>query len=624
MNKAELSIVVLLFTLLFGWSFFQKTLYPPPARQPETVAEEEAGNGVELKDRFQKGTSQGDGTDSGDGETAEIDKIHDLDPSTDAAEVLSKQHRSEEQTFVLSNTVVKLVISSWGGSITSVNLQNYRATVDENSDSIRLDFSTRPALSLTGIPGMTTNHDFHVSLDPSGGSARLSVNPPLAPTLERVISLGKGYLLEITDTFSNPGTVPMKVPAYGMALGPMHMIKTNSMMGQIPYLGLDTMAAAGGSDVIYWTQKGPPNDKLSLAKRFEPEHRRGRLGCPMFKPRLIERLPLSISVSRTNDTDWIAVKNKFFVQLFAPEDSGSGFALNAKRHVPDIEDEDNSRTWSQAAEVNEVSADMRFREHELQPGESLTRKINYYVGPKKYSVLKQLGNDQDKIMFKTWRYCGWFRSICIALLSTLNGIYKILPDYGVAIILLTIIVKIVFWPITHKSTDSMKKMQKIQPLVNEIRKKYKDKPQKMNKEVMALYKEHKVNPMMGCLPMLVQMPVFLALFTVLRSATELRFAEFLWIHDLSEPERLFPFGFTIPMIGWDSLNILPLTMTATMVWQQKLTPTAGDPQQQKMMMIIMPIMMLFLLYNMASALMLYWTVSQCLSIAQMLIQRKSA
>jgi YidC/Oxa1 family membrane protein insertase len=205
------------------------------------------------------------------------------------------------------------------------------------------------------------------------------------------------------------------------------------------------------------------------------------------------------------------------------------------------------------------------------------------------------------------------------LLTTLNLIHAVIPNYGVAIILLTVIVKIIFWPLTHKGTESAKKMQKIQPLVAELREKYKDQPQKMQKAQMALYKEHGVNPMASCLPMLVQLPIFIALFTVLRSAVELRFAPFLWIADLSEPEGLLAGVLPFPQGG---LNILPILMTLTMVLQQRLTPTAGDPQQQKMMMI-MPVVMLFILYSMPSALVLYWTVSQSLSIAQLVWQRKS-
>ena len=190
----------------------------------------------------------------------------------------------------------------------------------------------------------------------------------------------------------------------------------------------------------------------------------------------------------------------------------------------------------------------------------------------------------------------------------MSWLHKLIPNYGIAIIIITIIIKIIFWPIQAKSIRSMKQMQKFQPLVTKLREKYKDNPQKMNAEMMKLYKEHKINPLSGCLPMLVQIPVFFALFAMLRSAIELRGAKFLWIGDLSRPD-------TVAHLAGFAVNPLPLLMVGTMAWQQKITPTAGDPQQAKMMMF-MPLMMLFFFYSASSGLVLYWTVQQLLSIAQ--------
>jgi len=204
------------------------------------------------------------------------------------------------------------------------------------------------------------------------------------------------------------------------------------------------------------------------------------------------------------------------------------------------------------------------------------------------------------------------------LLWGMNALNKVVRNYGVAIMLLTVIVRIIFWPITHKGTESMRKMQALQPQMKAIQEKFKDNPQRMQQETMKFYKENKVNPMGGCLPMLVQIPVFIALFTVLRSAIELRFSGFLWVSDLSEPENLF--AGMIPVVG--SLNLLPLLMSATMVWQQKMTPSGGDPQQQKMMAVMMPVMMLFFFYTMPSGLVLYWTTSNLIMIIQMLIKKQ--
>jgi YidC/Oxa1 family membrane protein insertase len=204
------------------------------------------------------------------------------------------------------------------------------------------------------------------------------------------------------------------------------------------------------------------------------------------------------------------------------------------------------------------------------------------------------------------------------LLRTLNFIHDHLwpYNYGIAIMLLTIIIRTLFWPVTHKSTESMKKMASVQPQVEAIRTKYKADPKRMQQEIMLLYRENKINPVGGCLPMLIQIPVFIALFVVLRSAIELRFTSFLWIRDLSEPENLFPGLLPVP------INILPVFMAATMWLQQKMTPTAGDPAQAKMMRVMMPVMMLFLLYNYAAGLALYWTTQNALMIFQQLITKR--
>jgi YidC/Oxa1 family membrane protein insertase len=164
----------------------------------------------------------------------------------------------------------------------------------------------------------------------------------------------------------------------------------------------------------------------------------------------------------------------------------------------------------------------------------------------------------------------------------------------------------------------MKRMQEIQPKMKELQARFKDNPQRLQQETWALYREHKVNPLSSCLPMLIQIPVFIALFNVLRSAVELRYALFLWIADLSEPEALFaswfPFG---------GLNVLPVLMAVTTGLQSAFTPSTGDRQQQRMMMVVMPAMMLFMFYSFPSALSLYWFLSNLFSIVQMWMIRRS-
>ena len=302
--------------------------------------------------------------------------------------------------------------------------------------------------------------------------------------------------------------------------------------------------------------------------------------------------PARVRARAAGSRDWIALKNRFFVVAFSGCDMpNNGFAAEVARDA-------TKAAW----QPGEASVLVDF-------GRELPRKRRYsfYAGPKKQSLLWDAGM-KDVMEFGMWRW------LCYPMVWILAFFHSLIPNYGVAIILLTILVRLVFWPLTRKSTEGMRKMQEIQPLMKEIQAKYKDNPQRLQQETWALYKEKKVNPLSSCLPMLVQIPVFIALFNVLRSAVELRYAGFLWIADLSEPEALGA-GSWFPFFG--GLNILPLLMAGTMYFQSRLTPSGGDKSQQRMMTVFMPIMMLVMFYNFASALSLYWTVSQALSILQM-------
>jgi YidC/Oxa1 family membrane protein insertase len=242
----------------------------------------------------------------------------------------------------------------------------------------------------------------------------------------------------------------------------------------------------------------------------------------------------------------------------------------------------------------------------------MERELGYYVGPISMDNLQALGNNQhDLIDFRLFRI---FVPLGKGMMWGLNRLYNLTGNWGVAIILLTFVVRMLFWPLTQKGAENMKKMSELSPQMKELREKHKNNPQKLNQEMSAFYKQHKVNPMAGCLPMVVQIPVFISLYGVLRVAVELRFAEFLWIRDLSEQEALF-------FLAGFPVNILPLTMGATMVLQQKLTPSNMDPQQKKIMMM-MPIVFLFICYSMPAGLLLYWTTSNLISIYQTTHTRK--
>jgi YidC/Oxa1 family membrane protein insertase len=204
---------------------------------------------------------------------------------------------------------------------------------------------------------------------------------------------------------------------------------------------------------------------------------------------------------------------------------------------------------------------------------------------------------------------SWIKWLAMPLLIVLKWIFQYVQNYGIAIIILTILIKIIFWPLGNKSYKSMKEMQKLQPKMQELREKYKDDKQKLSQETMALYKTHKVNPLGGCLPILIQIPVFFGLYKVLLYAIELRHSPFFfWIQDLSAKDPYY---------------ITPIIMGATMFIQQKMTPTMGDPMQAKIM-LLMPVVFTFLFLNFPSGLVLYWLFNNIISIGQQVYINKHA
>jgi YidC/Oxa1 family membrane protein insertase len=243
-----------------------------------------------------------------------------------------------------------------------------------------------------------------------------------------------------------------------------------------------------------------------------------------------------------------------------------------------------------------------------------SKKFNYaiFFGPKKQDLLEKLDFNLSHVI-----NFGFFDFLAKPFLWFMNFIHSIIPNYGISIIILTILTKILLWPLGNKSYKSMNEMKRLQPLMQEIREKYKNDKAKMNQEMMGLYRTYKINPLGGCLPMILQIPVFLALYKMLYQAIELRHAPFIWwINDLSAPDRLLHFNFSIPLMQPPyGIPVLTIIMGATMLLQQKMSPPPGDPAQAKMMMI-MPIVFTFIFINFSSGLVLYWLVNNILSIGQ--------
>ena len=297
---------------------------------------------------------------------------------------------------------------------------------------------------------------------------------------------------------------------------------------------------------------------------------------------------------------WVALQSRYFMSGLIPdqiEEASLHLALKSDKFV---------------------AARYRQPEKAIQAGTQYTYNYQLFMGPKRIEELKNVGNDLNKVVD-----FGWFDILAKPCLWLMNLFYSVIPNYGVAIIVLTLLVKILLWPLGQKSYKSMSEMKKIQPLMKEIREKYKDDKQRMNQEVMGLYRTYKINPLGGCLPMVVQLPVFFALYRMLYEAIELRHAPFfLWIDDLAAPDRLFRFDFSIPFMEPPyGIPVLTIVMGASMLLQQKMSPPMGDATQAKMMMF-MPIIFTFIFINFSSGLVLYWLVNNILSIAQQYYTQK--
>jgi len=327
---------------------------------------------------------------------------------------------------------------------------------------------------------------------------------------------------------------------------------------------------------------------LDLSENFAGEeanrfHFLGFNGSINNKLEDIKSEGLKESKTFTGKVEWAGLDEGYFMTTMVPESAKAWVTLSEPPKAPMV-------------------ASLRTPVESLAPGQAAQVSYLLYFGPKNLDDLKPLGLDRA-VNF------GWFDFVGKPFLTFLNWLNSYTHNYGWTIVIFTILLRIVFWYPNHKSYKSMKDMQKLQPKVAKIREKYKDDKEAMNKELMGLYRTFKVNPMAGCLPMVLQLPVFIALYNVLGYAIELRHAPFIptlpftnivWLADLSAK---------------DPLLITPLIMGATMFIQQKMTPSAGDPTQAKMMMFL-PLIFTFMFLNFASGLVVYWLMNNVLSIGQ--------
>jgi YidC/Oxa1 family membrane protein insertase len=410
---------------------------------------------------------------------------------------------------------------------------------------------------------------------------------------------GTNYLITATVRIENHGAQPVLLPAREIVVGtatPLGPQDNGQFLGTMWY-------------------NGEKIDDTATKMWFDNKSFLSCVGA--------SSVPRTQYLGGQSNVVWAAAHNQFFTIAAIPQSPAEHVVVRPVVLPYFSENEATERAQNTPAPQGFETA-FTASATTLAAGQALEQKIHLFAGPKEYRRLVAIGSRFENNLELVMGYGGFFGGIAKILLLTMNWMHDAIHlAYGLAIIALTVVIKVIFWPLTAASTRSMKRMQALQPQMKAIQEKYKDDPMKMNRKTMEFMKEHKVSPLGGCLPMLIQIPVFIGFYQMIQSAIELRGASFLWIGDLAQPDTLFiiPGLGGVPFIGIPGVglpfNLLPLLMGATQIWQMSLTPPSPgmDATQQKIMKY-MPLMFIVILYNFSAGLALYWTVQNLLTIAQ--------
>ncbi|MDE3098062.1 MAG: membrane protein insertase YidC [Verrucomicrobiota bacterium] len=510
-----------------------------------------------------------------------------------------------EQTLALTNGRARYTFTSRGGGIESVDLLDQPETVSarwqanqarRNKNVVSLNArASVPILAVLGATNLIGNGNF--TLTETDGVVVAEKNLSNGLRLVKEFRPGSNDLISASVRFENSSALPIHLPAQDIVVGTATPIDPD-----------DTYFGTYGGLMWY---DGVKSQTANLGY-FSPATR-----FLFFFP----RTPKTGYEAGMGNVSWAAAYNQYFVMLAMPQ-SPAHEVLGRPVDLapfPGIEQATNA-TLDRGIQTSLV-----YPRQTLPPHSRVERQITLYTGPKEYRTLARIGeifhNNADLTM--NWgsglmSFFGIGTFFAKLLLSAMNGLHDVTGmGYGWTIVVITVILRGLFWPLMAASMKSGRRMQALAPEIKALKEKYKDDPQKFTQKQWELFRKHKVNPMSGCLPAVVQMPVFFGFFTMLRSSIELRGAHFLWVTDLSKPDTLF----MIPGLDFP-LNLLPLLMVGVMVVQAHLQPPSpgADPSQQKMMRYF-PLIMLLFLYNYQSGMALYMTVSTLMSVIQIRFTR---
>ncbi len=590
MDKKTLLAVVFSVVIIVGGMLLQSVFFP--AKKPAVVTQQttqQAAQQTTQQAAQQPAQGQAATAPATTGQTGAQGPIGSISPVPfDAAQGAIP---SAGQVVVRETDLYRLSFTSDGGTLSSVQLKKFKNVDGSLVEMVLLPKNGKSADTPFGIAfgdykaaQLQEPFAFHETSDGTKSTFEFSksyYSPTGVPfTLRKAYVFYKDeYLFQLLVTIEN-SVNDMSALNFG---GYVYTLSLGPQIGP-PYKKLDGRNEMRG--YAYWAD----------AKRQDP-----RVGMGAVK-----------ELDKT--MNWAAIVGKYFTAIAQPVAAQYRVVFDSRKTVEGFD-----------------RSVIHF-ERPVQNLNKYTDTFRFYMGPMKKDILARY-NSADKNRFAisdqhadavvtSSPIIGWLAQL---MKWVLEFFYLLIPNYGVAIILLTLFTKIIFLPMTFKSSESTAKMAALNPKMAEIRARLKDKPEKMNQEIAELYKREKVSPLSGCLPLLLQLPIFFALYNLLNSHFELRGAMFIpgWIPDLAAPESVLDFGFTIPLVNWTSLRLLPLIMLGTQLLSSKFTQPTGAGQQQsagqmKLMTYALPIVFLFILYDMPSGLVLYWTVQNLLSIAQQL------
>ena len=583
MDRKSIIVLVVSFLLIMGWFKLVEHLYPPPPPLPASTNEV-------------SGATNATGTNA----TAVASTNRAAPPqilSAPLPAVALVPATTPEELLVFVTADARYTFTSHGGGVKLVELNRFKEVVDctsrKGEATNRLaTLNTRapvPMLALLGGDALQDAAPFTLTKTATGVRAEKQLANGLYIVKE--FQPGTNYLMTVTARLENRSGRAVTLPPQEWVMGtatPVNAQDTGLLLALNCYDGTKSHDITEG-----W-----------FANRT--------LGCFPGTPRTV--------YTSEGRCVWAAVQNQFFTVIAMPKEPAPQVVARKIELPP-------APKAGTDADAKAVPQPFGFQSALVYPGMTLgaeadknyvQREFTLFTGPKEYNNLAKLGlhfkNNLDLVM----SYSGFFGFFAKGLLLSMNGLHGLGLPYALCIIAITIVIKLLFWPLTAASTKSMKRMQELQPQIKALQEKYKDDKVKMNQKMMEFWKENKVNPMSGCLPMMIQIPVFIGFYTMLRGAIELRGEHFLWACDLSQAD-------TVAYIAGFPVNPMPLIMGVTMLWQSSLTPPSPgmDPVQQKMMKY-MPVIFIFALYTMSAGLTLYWTVQNLLTILQMKLTKSNA